>query len=135
MYDNLLFKRLNESRNVVRTFVFQLSQILDPVRSGQVILLRTISQSVSPSWPRAPNYDSWPYFSLEENFGIIFRGASTLTRGRGCHVQGSQSLSVSCIYLYSGVYVYPVFISIIIVIIIIIIIIIIYKRAVIAQSV
>jgi len=26
---------------------------------GQVILLLTISQSVSPSWPRAPNYDSW----------------------------------------------------------------------------
>jgi len=66
--------------------------------SGHVILLLTISQSVCPSWPRAPNCDSWPYFSLEENFGIAFRGASTLTSGRGCHVQGSQSFSVLWCY-------------------------------------
>jgi hypothetical protein len=50
------------------------------------------SQSVFPSWPRAPNSDSWPYLSLEENFGVVFRGASTLAGGLGCHVQGSQSL-------------------------------------------
>jgi hypothetical protein len=51
------------------------------VRSGHVILLLTISQSFSPSWPQASNYDAWPYFSLEENFGIVFRGVSTLTSG------------------------------------------------------
>jgi len=66
--------------------------IADQVRSGQVILLLTISQSVSPSWPRVPNCDSWPYFSLEENFGIVFRGASTLTGGRGCHIQRNPLL-------------------------------------------
>jgi hypothetical protein len=55
---------------------------------GQVILLLTISQSESPSWPKAPNYDPWPYFSLEENFCIVFRGATTLRGERGCHVQG-----------------------------------------------
>jgi hypothetical protein len=40
------------------------------------------SQSVCPSWSRAPNCDAWPYFSLEENFGIVFRGSSTFTGGR-----------------------------------------------------
>jgi hypothetical protein len=48
---------------------------------GQVILLLAISQSVSPSWPRAPNCDSWPYFSLEENFGIVYR----VQNGSGAH--------------------------------------------------
>jgi len=61
------------------------------VRSDQVILLLTITHSVSPSWPRAPDCDSEPYFSLEENFGIV--------GGLGCHVQGSQSLSVFCVCL------------------------------------
>jgi len=63
-------------------------------RSDHII---TDNQSVSPSWPRAPNYDSWPYVSLEENFGIVFRGVSALTGGRGCHVHWSQSLSVLCV--------------------------------------
>jgi len=72
------------------------------VRSGHFI---TDSQSVCPSWPRVPISDSWPYFSLEENFGIVYRGASTLTGGRGSHVQGSQSVSVLCVCSYSCVYV------------------------------
>jgi hypothetical protein len=85
--------------------------------SGQVILLLTINQSVCPSWPQAPNCDSWSYFSLEENFGIVFRGVSTLTGGRGCHVQGSQSYlcyvyvhthvcmsTITNIIMYKGIY-------------------------------
>jgi len=32
------------------------------IRSGHFI---TDSPSVCPSWSRAPNYDWWPYFSLE----------------------------------------------------------------------
>jgi hypothetical protein len=71
-----------------------------------VILLLTFSQSISPSWLRAPSCDSWPYFSLEENFGIVFRGASTPMGVRGCHVQGSQSLSLLCLCPYSCVDVY-----------------------------
>jgi hypothetical protein len=63
-------------------------------RSGHFI---TDSQSVCPSWPRAPNCDS-------ENFGIAFRGASTLTGGRGYHVQGSEPFSVSCVCSYSCVF-------------------------------
>jgi hypothetical protein len=66
----------------------------DVLPSCQVILLLKISQSVSPSWLRAPNSDSRPYSSLEGNFSIVFRGVSTLTGGRGCHVQVSQSVSV-----------------------------------------
>jgi hypothetical protein len=80
------------------------------VRSGPVMLLLTISQSVSPPWAGVPNCHSWPYFSLEENFGIVFRGASTLTGGKGSHVQGSQSLSVLCVCSYSCVDVDPVLI-------------------------
>jgi len=57
-------------------------------------------QSAFPSWPGAPNYEAWPYLSLEENFGIVLRGAFTLTGGRGCHVQGSQSLCVLCLFSY-----------------------------------
>jgi hypothetical protein len=75
-------------------------------RSGQVILLSTANQSVCPSWPRVPNCDSWPYFSLEENFDIVFGGASTRRGGLGCHVQGAQSFSMLCICSYSCVDVY-----------------------------
>jgi hypothetical protein len=88
--------------------------------AGQVI---TDSQSVCPSWPRAPSCDSWSYFSLEENFGIVFRGASTLTGGWGCHIQGSQSFSVLCVHtrvwiytttniiMYKGVYIHAMPVS------------------------
>jgi hypothetical protein len=38
---------------------------------------------------------------LEENFVIVFRGASTLTGGLGCHIQGSQSLPVLCACSYT----------------------------------
>jgi hypothetical protein len=55
------------------------------VRSGhiitencQVTLLLKISQSVSSSWARVPDCVSGAYFSLEENFGIVFRGSSTV---------------------------------------------------------
>jgi len=44
------------------------------VRSCHVI---TDSQSVCLSWPRSPDCDSRPYFSLEENFGVVFHGVST----------------------------------------------------------
>jgi len=57
-------------------------------------------QSVWPFRSRAHNCDSWPYFNFEENFGIFFRGESTLTGSRGCHVQGSQAFSVLCVCSY-----------------------------------
>jgi hypothetical protein len=45
---------------------------------SQIILLLKVSQSVSSSWSRVPNCYSWSYFSLEEHFGIVSRGASTI---------------------------------------------------------
>jgi len=83
----------------------QCCEWIEKVRSGQVILLLTISRSVSQSWPRASNCVSWPYFSLEENSHIVFRQG-----GRDCHIQGWQSLSVSFVCSYYDVYVYPVLI-------------------------
>jgi hypothetical protein len=92
------------------------------VKSSQVILLLTISQSVSPSWPRAPNFDTWPYFSFEEYFGIVFCGAST-PREDGSAMYRGHGLFLSRVYSYSCVYVYPVLILLLL------------FRAVIAQSV
>jgi len=69
------------------------------VRSDQVALLLTVSQSVCPSWPRAPNCDSWSYFSLEENCDTVFRGASTLKSGRSFHVQGLVFVCVVCTFI------------------------------------
>jgi hypothetical protein len=75
-------------------------------KSGQVILLLTISQLGNPSWPGAPNCDSWPYFSLEENVGIVFRGASTLMGARGCHVSCKYSCSCMSLRYYYYYYYY-----------------------------
>jgi hypothetical protein len=72
----------------VPIFILQLQVTSLAIRSGQVILLLTDIQSIIPSWPRAPNCDSWPCFSLDENFVITLRGAFILMGGRGCHVQG-----------------------------------------------
>jgi hypothetical protein len=69
--------------------------------SSQVILLLTVSRSQSLGFePLIVSH------GLEENFGIVFRGASTLTGVRGCHLQWSQSLSVLCVCSYSFVDVY-----------------------------
>jgi len=70
------------------------------IRSGHIII---DNQLVSLSWPQAPDCDTRPYFSFEENFSIVFCGMSTQTGGQGCHVQGSQSLSVLCVYSHSCV--------------------------------
>jgi hypothetical protein len=45
----------------------------------------------------------------KKNFRIVFRGAS-LTGGRGCHVQGSKSVSLLCVCSYACVEVDPVLI-------------------------
>jgi hypothetical protein len=71
-------------------------------RSGQVIFLLTTSHSVSPSWPRVPNFDSWPYLKFGENFGI-FNDTSALRCGRGCHVQG-HSFCPCCVYVPTDVW-------------------------------
>jgi hypothetical protein len=69
---------------------------VNQIRSGHFI---TVSQSICPSCPAAPNFDSWPYFSLKENVSIFFSGASTLTGGRCFHVQESQSFCVVCMFI------------------------------------
>jgi len=76
------------------------SKIIDLNPDRQVILLLTISQSLSLSWPRAPNCDSWPYFSSEENFGIVFRGTSTLRGWTGLPRTGvTVFVYVMCIFM------------------------------------
>jgi hypothetical protein len=53
---------------------------------------RSVSQSVSPSWLRAPFETHGRIFTLYETFGFVCCGASSLAAGQVCHIT-SHSLS------------------------------------------
>jgi hypothetical protein len=64
------------------------------VKSSQAILLQIISQSVSMSWPRAPNCDSWPYFGFERIFRYCLSWAVYPDRCTGLPCTGVTDLCV-----------------------------------------